>query len=207
MMNPKRLTVKFFIQEPERVSLEPFIPVFHRWIQEKAVAGLLIDVADYKHIQDGPGVILLGDEVDYAIDLGKGRPGLLLRDKRRRSENGSLPAQISEALLLAARACRLLETEPALDGRVAFRSGEIEIAFQDRLAAPNTGSTFGETLPELRQLLGQVYPEHEIQLRLAAEDPREAFTVHAQILNAPALDSLIKNLEAVLLPAAIGRSR
>jgi hypothetical protein len=203
MMNPKRLTVKFFFQEP--VALELFIPVFHRWIQEKVVEGLLIDVADYKHIQDGPGVILLGDEVDYAIDLGKGQRGLLLRYKRRSPDKGSLPAQLSDALLLAARACRLLETDPALEGRVAFRTGEIEIAFQDRLAAPNTESTFGETLPEIKQVLEQVYPERELELRLASEDPREAFTVHAQAPNAPGLEPLIKNLEAVLLPAGLGR--
>ena len=45
--------------------------VFHAWIQKGAVEGLLLDVADYQHIQDGPGMILIGDQVDYAFDLGR----------------------------------------------------------------------------------------------------------------------------------------
>ena len=36
------------------IDLTQAIPVFHRWIQEQALPGLLIDVADYRHVPEGP---------------------------------------------------------------------------------------------------------------------------------------------------------
>ena len=38
---------------------------------------LLLDVADYKHVQEGPGIVLIGHEADYSLDLGGGRAGLV----------------------------------------------------------------------------------------------------------------------------------
>ena len=204
MMNSKRFTIKFFIQEPETVSLASFIPVFHRWIQEKTVEGLLIDVADYKHIYNGPGVILLGAQVDYSIDLGKSQPGLLLRYKQPGPEKETLLAQLRTALLLALRACRALETDPDLNNQVAFRTDEVEIAFQDRLMAPNTAETFVRYSPELRQILSLLYAGHSPELTLAAQDPRAAFAIRAHVPNAPSLSFLIKNLEDTSVPIEAG---
>ncbi len=46
---------------PDPIRLDDFIPLFHRWIQEQAIDGhLLIDVHDYSHIQQGPGILLVG---------------------------------------------------------------------------------------------------------------------------------------------------
>ena len=46
-MNPQRLAIKLFTTRPiAREELHPFIGVFHRFIQQAAVPGLLIDVAD-----------------------------------------------------------------------------------------------------------------------------------------------------------------
>ncbi len=84
-MNPKRIAVKFFTDEPGApVALEPFIPLFHRFIQQATVPGLLIDVANYIHVPNGPGVVLVGHEVDYGIDAVGGRTGLLTVRKRGR---------------------------------------------------------------------------------------------------------------------------
>src|SRR4029077_431582 len=82
-MNPQRLAIKLFATRPiAREELPPFIGVFHRFIQEAVVPGLLVDVADYAHVPDGPGVILIGHDVDYGIDLAGGRTGLLTTRKR-----------------------------------------------------------------------------------------------------------------------------
>ena len=87
-MISQRISVKFFVSEPDAVHLPAFIPVFHRWIQDHAVEGLLIDVADYKHVPEGPGILLIGHEGDYSIDMAKGRPGLLYSRKREWDERG-----------------------------------------------------------------------------------------------------------------------
>ncbi len=100
-MNPLRLSLKIFATKPiPREELHPFIGVFHRFIQEAAVPGLLIDVADYAHVPDGPGVILIGHDVDYGIDLAGGRTGLLTT--RKRGSEADLSALFREAL---AKAC------------------------------------------------------------------------------------------------------
>ncbi|MBY0396577.1 MAG: hypothetical protein K2X91_08940, partial [Thermoleophilia bacterium] len=77
-----RIGVKLYAEDPAAVRPDRFIPVFHGWIQRGAVPGLLIDVADYAHVPQGPGVMLIGHEADHAIDLGEGRPGVLYQRKR-----------------------------------------------------------------------------------------------------------------------------
>ena len=60
----QHLNVKIFAQEPASIDLAGAIPVFHRWIQENVCEELLIDVADYRHVPAGPGVLLVGHEAN-----------------------------------------------------------------------------------------------------------------------------------------------
>ena len=86
------------------------IPVFHRWIQEQALPGLLVDVADYRHVPEGPGVVLVAHEAIYGLDLGGGRLGLLYN---RRTRLDAAPAEaLPQAFRAALEACRKLEQEP-----------------------------------------------------------------------------------------------
>ncbi|MFN8560709.1 MAG: hypothetical protein U0703_03535 [Anaerolineae bacterium] len=78
---PVRTQVKIFFRNPEAVDTSAFAPLFQRWIQKQALEGLLIDVADYRHVFEGPGVILIGHESDYAIENRFGRLGLLYTRK------------------------------------------------------------------------------------------------------------------------------
>ena len=67
-MLPKRISVKLFTTDPEaEVDLHKYIRVFHEFIKEKKVEGLLIDVADYSHVPEGPGIVLIGHDVDYSL--------------------------------------------------------------------------------------------------------------------------------------------
>jgi hypothetical protein len=152
-----RLTVKLFLEETRTLDTAAFIPLFHRWIRERTVAGLLIDVADYRHVQDGPAVILVGHEVDYAIDLNGGRPGLLVRLKR--SAAGDLATRLHSLLGLAALARDAIEAEPALKNSVRFDRGRLEIAFPDRLRAPNTAVSLASLRPIVERVVGELFGE------------------------------------------------
>ena len=57
-------------------DLAPVIPVFHSWIQDQIFAELLLDVADYRHVHHGPGLMLIGHEADYSLDQTDGVLGL-----------------------------------------------------------------------------------------------------------------------------------
>src|SRR4030095_5221476 len=66
----QRIGVKLFAADGSSVQPREFVPIFHRWIQTQAVANhLLIDVADYAHVPDGPGVLLVAHEGNFSLDL------------------------------------------------------------------------------------------------------------------------------------------
>ena len=78
-----RLGAKAYLVDPEGIDFGGFIEVFNRWIQDQPIAGhLLIDVHDYRHVQHGPGVLLVGHQGSFSLDFGEGRPGLVYYRKQ-----------------------------------------------------------------------------------------------------------------------------
>ena len=153
-----KLDLKVLAAGAADVEAEEFIPVFHRWIIERVLPELLIDVADYSHVPDGPGVLLIGHDAQYAWDLSRGEPGLLYS---RRRETGpdlegirSLDRRLRSLLKCAFRACDLIEAEPGLEGRVAFDRHRLELRVNDRLVprdeptAEALASAFRQALTE-----------------------------------------------------------
>jgi hypothetical protein len=165
--------VKFFCGAGSDVALLDFIPIFHRWIQTAAVDDLLIDVADYSHVPEGPGVLLVGHEGIYSVDERAGRRGLAYW--RRRGVEDSFDGTLTASLRAAARACRLLEEE--LGGRMRFKGNELEIYATDRLTAPNSEDAMSQLRPALDALRQKLFPG--LGCEVARElDPRELLTVN-----------------------------
>jgi hypothetical protein len=136
--------------------------------------------------------------VDYAFDLSGGRPGLLVRRKYRGTDGVSLQTQLQDAIALALHACHALEIDPALQGRIAFQTREMEIAFPDRFHVPNRAETFIEFTSELAPVLERLYSIEGIQVRHLSADPREAFAVRVDVPESPGTAALIKQLESVV---------
>ena len=178
-MNPKRYSVKFFIKNPAAVHLPSFIPVFQRWIQNHTIEGLLIDVADYKHVQNGPGILLIGYEGDYALDSARGRPGL--RYVRKRELPASLEEGLRETIRLTLAASQALERDPTLRGQITFHPGEVELTFLDQLNTPNRPETFDSVKGDITRALGEHYPDQEFSLAPDYSDPRRPLTVQITI--------------------------
>jgi len=139
-MDLHKFCVKFFAEDPSAVEISTFIPVFHRWIQKQAVEGLLVDVADYGHVPQGPGVVLVAHEADYSMDSMEGPLGLLYSQKA--SIGGRLSDRIANAFRAALGACVKLENEPEFQGKVRFQAASPIFIANDRLHAPNTEETF-----------------------------------------------------------------
>ena len=76
-MNPQRIAVKLYLEDPAALDPEELVPVFHRFIREDVVTGVPIDVARYGHVSDGPGIMIIGSLKDHALDLGD-PPALLI---------------------------------------------------------------------------------------------------------------------------------
>src|SRR6185295_2046241 len=108
----ERLSV-VVLAEPGEIRLGDFIPVFHRYIQTRALPELVIDVVDYTHVHRGPGVLLIGHEVDYGVDDGEGQLGVRVTRKRA----GSVAPAVISAARSALGLCQRLERELAFAGR------------------------------------------------------------------------------------------
>jgi hypothetical protein len=150
------------------------IPVFHRWIRERVCDELLIDVADYRHVPAGPGVVLVGLEGTYSLDLTDRRPGL--RYVRKAEVPGGLRAALAQGLRALDHACRLLEQDAGLGGRFQFYRKELELRVNARLLAPNRRDTFVALKPELERAFAVLLGDGAVTLEYTAK-PREVFKV------------------------------
>ena len=106
-MNTQHINVKFFIENPESVNLADYSAVFNLWIQKHALEELLIDVADYLHVHNGPGLMLIGHEADYSLDNRAGRLGLLYN--RKEQLEGTIQEKFAQAVCADLTADQLLE--------------------------------------------------------------------------------------------------
>ena len=147
----QRVALKVFLDDGAALSPRDVIPVFHRWIQTRAVDGLLIDVADYSHLPTGPLALLVGHEGRYGLDHGDGRLGL--QYVRTQPLDGPLDARLRAAARMLLRAARRLEDDAALPGPVRFRGDEIDWVANDRLLAPNTPDTLAAVRPAFESFL------------------------------------------------------
>ncbi len=187
-MDLHRISAKFFLAEPASLDLELVVPVFHHWIQEHRVEGLLVDVADYRHVSEGPGVLLIGHDADYSLDQGGGRSGLAYA--RKRGFGSDLPASLRQVFRGALEGCRLLEAEPAL--RLRFRTDEAKVTFLDRLGAPNRPETFEKLKGDIEAVAEKLYPGGSVTPWTG--DPREPFAVRVGGTGAPDAAGMIARL-------------
>jgi hypothetical protein len=155
-MDPHKLQLKIYLTPESARALDPeaLIPVFHRWIKQRLLPELTIDVANYRHVPQGPGVVLIGHGSDYFLDEGEGRPGLLHNRKRA----GLAPGErLGDLVRRTLHAASLLERDLALTGKIKFATNELLFRVNDRLAAPNSDATFAALRPELDALAKQLF--------------------------------------------------
>jgi len=174
-MDLQRLGVKLFVTDPGAIRVKDFVPVFHSWIQRQCVEGhLLIDVHDYSHIQNGPGILLVSHEANFCTDMAEGKLGLAYY--RKQPAGANLESHLDAALKAARQAASLLEKEPAFEGRLRFRKDELLVIPNDRLLAPNDGATFATLQPSLENVFGK-----DAKLTHASTNPKDRLTVRVQV--------------------------
>jgi hypothetical protein len=170
-MDLYKIGIKIFVTNPQAVRLRDFIPVFHGWIQQQKVPNhLLIDVHDYSHVHNGPGILLVANEGNFSMDQEGGRLGLFYY--RKRPLESGLEVNLRDITETALQACKLLESEPKLDG-LKFDTKEILVLANDRLLAPNDAAARAKLEPIIAKTLGKA------TLAPQSSDPRErlAFVV------------------------------
>lgn len=205
-MQSHKYELKWFLESPNRVSLDAFIPVFHRWIQMQRLDDVLIDVADYRHVPNGPGVILIGHDAQYAMDQRDGRLGLLYSRRREthpsRRDIHSVAARLQSVFQDALNACQQLELETALQGKLQFRTDALELRINDRLRAPNTEEAYYDLRRHLDPFLAQIHPEGQVTIE-HRNDSQSRLTVAIAVQPAANIDTLCARLNNDSLVASV----
>jgi hypothetical protein len=171
LMDPNSLqhiNVKVFVSDPSAVEILDAVGVFHRWIKDGVCREMLIDVAEYRHVPAGPGVLLIGLEANYSFDERENRLGLLYN--RKDSLDGTFQSRLAQAHQAALAACDRLEQEAVFNGKLKFDRASLEVFVNDRLLAPNTDETWQALKPELEAY----FPGSKIERR---GEPRDLFRV------------------------------
>lgn len=164
-MLAQRLEIRFsFSQQLSDSTFLAAIPLFHRWIQQKAVPGLLLDVADYSHIPTDARLILMGHDVEY---------GLIQTDDATEFWHTRYFSRMAEQPSAEAAVAQLVAEGLASAEKIASDLGEIalnnyRLRFLDRLRVPNSAETLPQLLPIL-QTLGHVEQQ--------PNDARAPFTI------------------------------
>ena len=196
MIAPHRLSVKFFFEDLS-VDVDSFIPVFHRWIRENVVHNeLLLDVADYKHVLDGPAIFLIGHEADYVVDLTDARPGLMY--VRKRDAGSDLADALGTTLSQALNGVKLTEDDVELKGKLKLRTDAATIVLLDRLNYPNAANGDGAdsaaaAQAQLSDNVAAIFGDDATVTRVA-NDAREPLTFKLSAPSAPDVDTILSQL-------------
>ena len=186
-MLSERLQLKLYLEPSPHFEVEALVPVFHRFIRERLIQELLIDVVDYSHVPNGPGVVLIGHAADYYVGAMDGAFGLIYSLKRG---DAGASARLEDSLRRVVNAARLLEQESGLHLR--FKSSELSLRLTDRLHAPNDDATFASVKAEVEQLFGRVYGGSvAVDRWLEARGP---LGLRIKTASSPALEALLEKL-------------
>ena len=193
-----RFCVKFYARDPRALDLAEAIPIFHRWIQSDRMDGLLIDVADYRHVPNGPGVVLVGHDADYFLDEMEGPLGLLYN--RKHEAEGSNVYRLRRAMKNALTACRALEREPELAAKeFRFAGGRLRFIINDRLLSSNGVVAIRG---DLDTVLRDLYPGHRPRIETGTSDARDRYTLDVDSGAEVDIATLLTRLESRKLHAS-----
>ncbi len=199
-----QLTVKYLLCDPIGVDLDELLPVFHRLIQQNALAPeLMIDVASYAHVHNGPGVLLICNTAHYAVDTRHGRPGILFAKKR--VHGGGVEERLREAFRSVLGFADLLAGEPELGGRYAIDTGAFELGIVDRLLAPNTAATDDAARPMISAFVEALYRTDDISIVQRIE-PRTPFVLRVRVGSPPPTTHLLNRLSTSGLAQPSGQN-
>ena len=193
----QHINVKLLLKDSEALDLgrdlDPIIPVFHSWIQEQVFDELLLDVADYRHVHGGPGVLLIGHEADYSLDNTDNRLGV--RYNRKAVVDGGNQYRLAQAALAALTACQRLQADTRLNEKLHFNGQDIEIFVNDRLLAPNSEATRTALNTEFQAFSERLFGGSEYALSFG-NDPRRLLAVSLKASRALSAGELLENLRA-----------
>ena len=201
-MEIQHLQMKIPLTAPGPDGLGPLIPIFHRWVEHPPQGELLVDVADYRHIPGGPGVMLVGHLANYGIELCGGGPGLVYC--RKAAVEGDNRERLGQAWAALLAAAERLQEEPEWAGGLRFDRRRLQVSINDRLLAPNTAPHFAALKAELTVFFASLGELEEVAWS-SRKDPRarlSAALCFRQEIGVPPLPGLADRATGAAAPPA-----
>jgi len=156
-------------------KLREVIPVFHQWIREQGRDVELLDVADYSHVQDGPGVLLVGHEANFSVDGTEGEWGVLVQGKRDLPSD--LDRRLHSILMNGFRAVEDLEQALGeVEGDFRFSRKQLSFRVVNRLVTNGAPSALAPLVDYLNRMLKGIFPGITFQMTQKLGDPRSVLT-------------------------------
>lgn len=190
-MELQKLNVKFFVEPPNTIALTDFIEIFHSWIQ--ATDGVYHDVADYSHMQAGPGIVLVAKHANLSIEESGNRRGLLFSQKAPLA--GTNQDKLRAVLRAALENCRKLEFDPALRGKLRFATNEAVISLNDRLLGENSQAGFDAVKGDVEAVAKRLFGAGAVSLA-RDNDARQRLNIRVKAAASLDLQQALANLSA-----------
>ncbi len=172
-MDLQKFGIKFYLKNEKSFSSKNYIPLFHKWIQDKSILDhLLIDVADYSHVLDGPGIMLVAHEGHFSLDQEGMHPGMMYM--RKMSMEGDFSERFIKVFSIALEGVRLLIAEQLEFCQTSFR-----FIANDRRLAENSMENQKMYKEEISKILHKKYSNDSWDFDDISEvNERLAFTVN-----------------------------
>jgi hypothetical protein len=183
--------IKLFAVDAKRFDILKLIPMYHRWIQQKTLEDLLIDVADYSHVPAGPGIMLIAHEGNYALDETGHERGIMYYSKH--ALTGELPERFAQVARKTLKAAKLMTGDAELNGELKVPGNDLQFFANDRLVAPNTDAAYAELEPALKRFLDRLYAGAPYTL-VRESDPKERLSVRVRTAGPVDLETLLARL-------------
>lgn len=152
------------------------IGTFQGWIRDEKIAGTLIDVIDYRHVPDGPGIMLVTYEITYMLEH-QGGYGLYVQRKWGEVADQPHVEAIADLVKSAATFGSLLEQETG----ITLKGNEFLYISNDRLNAPNTDAGFAEAKADLEVALKTIYGGKSFSVERVQNNPKERLTLAVKV--------------------------
>ncbi|MBX7147890.1 hypothetical protein K1X76_02295 [bacterium] len=187
-MTIQKINWKFFFRNPGDAQPDEFFKVLNTWIPNSPE--VFVDVADYKHVHDGPLTLLYGHYCDFLLDDTDRKRGFAYAYKRVMS--GNEEEIITTTLKAFLKGCIRLEASE-FKRPVTLCTDKLEFIINDRALAPNNAATFDAVSPRLSKVLAKVYGDGGFTLK-HLDDPQKRFGILIEAKSKVSLEEMVTHL-------------
>lgn len=185
----QRIDVKILADAPSELNLDPFLAIFGRWRHDADHPADWVDLADFAHMLRGPGVMIVGKQGNFSVNLHD--PGLGLLYVGKKDYEGPNDGRILEAFRRHLTLATALVAEPEYPTAWKIQTGSWELSINDRLNFPNTAETDEILRPSIESAMDVLFGAGRYALTRDT-DPQRRYGCSVRAEGAGDLDELLQ---------------